>query len=139
MFASQEYLETQVMTASGPQLHLMVIDGAIRHAKRAEAALEANDFETAHFALNSSRDFVAELMSGLDDSHDPLLVERLNSLFLFVFKNLISADQKHDPQLVRDAVRVLDLHRETWVQLMDRLQDADPDRIPTPHGVSWTT
>ena len=65
MNGPEEYLETQVMTATPHQLHMMVIDGAIRFATQAEEALQEDDFETAHFALNRSREFVTEVGEGV--------------------------------------------------------------------------
>ena len=107
MTPQDEYLETCVMTAQPHQLHLMVLDGAIRFAKRADAAIGETDYETAHLALSSSRDFVAELISGLDRAHAPELVDRLKALFVFVYRHLIQADLEHDSQLVRDALKIL--------------------------------
>ena len=116
-----EYLETKVMTASGPQLHLMVIDGAIRFAKQAETGLEAGDIEAAHFALNKSRDFVTELISGLDEKKSPDLIEKLKGLFLFIYSQLVEADSDRDVQKVRDAIKILQMHRETWLELIEKL------------------
>ena len=118
--ADDEYLETRVMTAPSHHLHLMVIDGAIRFAKQAEQAFEDQDYETAHFALSSSRDFVGELIGGLDSTRFPELVDRLKDLFVFVYRNLIKADLERNGNLVRDALHVLQLHRETWVALSEK-------------------
>jgi len=110
-----EYLETRVMTAQPHQLHLMVLDGAIRFAKYAETAIDEKDYETAHAALNSSRDFVGELISGLDPQHAPELVDQLKALFVFVYRNLVQADLERNSQLVRDALTILQMHRDAWV------------------------
>lgn len=120
----EEYLEAQVMTATPHQLHLMVVEGAIRHAKQAEQALAENDVETSHFALNRSREFVNELVCGLKPEPAEDLVTTLRALFGFVYKKLAEADLDHDPQQVRDALRVLEIHRETWVALGETLRGA---------------
>jgi flagellin-specific chaperone FliS len=39
MTTAAEYLEAQVLTASPHRLHLLVVDGAIRFARQAQAAL----------------------------------------------------------------------------------------------------
>lgn len=121
MIQTDEYLEAQVMTASPHQLHLMVVDGAIRFATRAEQAIENDDIEAAHCALNDSRAFVTELISGLKDGEVPELTERLRGLFLFVYRNLIDADSEKDVQKVRDSLKILRSHRETWVELGEKL------------------
>lgn len=127
-----EYLETQVMTAPPHQLHLMVLDGAIRFATRAEHALDQGDPETGHLALTKSRAFVTELLSGLDRERAPEMVDQLQSLFLFVYRNLVEADLQRDPQRVRNALRILRIHRETWIALMEKLQ-RDQEAIGAPH------
>jgi flagellar secretion chaperone FliS len=69
MFAEDQYIETKVTTATPWQLHLMVVDAAIRKAVKAQQALESRNFETAHFALNDSRDCITELIGGLNAEH----------------------------------------------------------------------
>lgn len=120
--AADEYFETQVMTASRERLHLMVIDGALRFARHGADTLAAQDFSTAHLALSRSRECVNELIVSLKPEPDPVLADRLKSLFLFVHHNLVQADLTHDPRHVQDGIRILEMHRDTWITLMDRLQ-----------------
>ena len=132
-----DYLQAQVLTASPHRLHLMVVDGAIRHALRAEQALSSGDYETAHVSLNKSRDFVTELLAGLDGRQAPDLIARLKSLFLFVHRRLVDADRLRNPACVRDALGILEKHRDTWVEA-GRLQPAVAAEV-TDGGRSWTT
>ena len=122
MNGPEEYLETQVMTATPHQLHLMVIDGAIRFATQAEEALQENDIETSHFALNRSREFVTELIGGLDQERSEEMVKRLKSLLMFVYQNLVNADMKRDVSLVQDALKIMKMHRETWMELGEKMR-----------------
>ena len=130
MNGPDEYLETQVMTATPHQLHLMVIDGAIRFAVQAEEALQENDYETSHFALNRSREFVTELIGGLDQERSDEIVNRLKSLFMFVYQNLVKADMKRDVSMAQDALKILKMHRETWMELGEKVKQ---ENIPTPN------
>jgi flagellar protein FliS len=136
-----EYLESQVMTAGPHRLHLMVVDGAIRFARRAEAALEANQWEELEAALSRSRDCVTELLGGLDPDRSPDLADQLKALFAFVYGNLVLADSERSPKRIRDALRILEIHRETWIELGEKLvkESANDSSIPTPHARSWTT
>jgi len=124
MNVTEEYLESRVMTASPEELHLMVVDGAVRHVTQSIAALEQKDFETSHFALNRAREFVIELISGLDESRHEELVSQVKGLFAFVYRNLADADLYHDPAKARDALRILEMHRETWQQLLQQRKSA---------------
>ena len=118
----QDYLENQVLTAQPQQLHLMVVDGALRFARKAAQAAENHHFEQAHFALYKSRDLVAELIGGLDGSHQPEMVEQLKALFVFVYENLNHADVKQDAGYIQNAIKVLSIHREAWCELIEQLQ-----------------
>jgi len=141
MHGQDEYLDSKVMTASPYDLHLMVIDGAIRHATQAEQAMTDEDYEAAHLALSDSRGFVGELISGLDEEQAPELVDPLKGLFVFAFRNLVEADLDRDIAKVRDALVVLRSHRETWLELADALsrvqhEDDSTGGPPSPHIVT---
>ena len=137
------YLETQVLTASPERLHLMVTDAAIRFARQAAAAIENKDIEGGFHALSRSRDCVNEILTGITTDPNPELADRLRGLFVFVQQNLARADLLRDSQLIRDALMILETHRQTWLELIDRLQQAQPDRSTVEtFGVSersWTT
>jgi flagellar protein FliS len=136
--AIDEYLEARVLTAPPEELHLMVVDAAIRHATRAEAALEQRDFETAWFALNRAREFTVELIGGLNTEHAPELVADLKRLFGFVYRSLNEAGVLHDAEKVRGALTVLRIHRETWRELLQDRKNATAG-APESAGESWTT
>ena len=140
MQGGDEYLETSVMTATPHQLHSMVVSAAIRFAVQAEQALEESDHEAAHFALNNSRDFVSELIAGLDQEQSPELVDQLKGLFYYVYRNLVQADLHHDCGMVRDALSILRIHRDTWNKLSEKLKQEYTDNIPVPKSAqhnSW--
>jgi len=135
------YVETQVMTASPERLHLMVVDAAIRFARQGEMALTAGDHEAAFHALTRSRSCINEIVSGIAAEPNPELAERLKALFLFVHVNLARADFIHDSQLVRDALAILGTHRQTWLELLGRMQreHAAPSGSHEASEHSWTT
>lgn len=141
MNLQDEYLETRVMTATPAQLHLLVVDGAVRCAVRAEEALSASDFEAAHFSLNDARDFVTELIGGLNEEHAPEITEPLKALFAFVYRNLVEADMQRSVAKVRDALKILRLHRESWTLMMEQLKNDSEtsDAIHPPQGRSWAS
>lgn len=123
MHIRDEYLESRVSTAAPHQLHLMVVEGAIRYAKQAKESLEQHDIETAHLALNRSREFISELISGVKADQNQELADRVQSLFVFAYRNLAVADMEQEPRAVADALRVLEMHRETWRMLCEQLKD----------------
>jgi len=146
MSTTSEYLENQVLSASPHRLHLMVIDGAIRFARQGLIALEDRRWEAMGDALNRSRDCVTELIGGLNHGEDPNLAVDLKSLFVFTYRRLIAGELERQAHYIDDAIRILSLHRETWIELGAKLQtdNAPPPRnvAPSPHmslGHSWST
>jgi flagellar secretion chaperone FliS len=140
MSFSDEYLETKILTATPHQLHLMVIDGAVRHATTGETALRSADFPRAQKQLGRANEFVAELIAGLHSDRQPALADRLKSVFVFVQRTLADADRKRDPQRVVDALGILRLHRETWVALGEKLsQEAIASHGEVKAGLCWTS
>ncbi len=146
MIRNDEYMASQVMTAPPHQLHMLVVDGAIRFARQGRQALQDEDVETAHIALGKSRDCVSELISGLDEEQSPELTDQLKGLFFYAYRNLVQADIDRELQMIDDALRVLEVHRETWQALTDRL--SQERIIPEPKtpamnaempSRSWTT
>lgn len=141
------YLENQVFTASPHRLHLMVVDAALRHARRGMEALDEKSWESMFQSLSKARDCVSELIGGLQPDVAPELVDPTKDLFIFVYRNLAKADFDRDSQLIRDAISILEIHREAWVELGLQLGAGQPaaaparpayDDAPT-SGRSWST
>jgi flagellar protein FliS len=123
--AVAEYLEAKVMTATPHQLHLMIVDAAIRQTIIAEDALRSDDLAKAHQALCQARKLIAEMLSGLDASQAPEVVDNLKSLFLFAYRNLIDGEGQRAPDRIADALTTLRSHRETWLLLGERLRSEE--------------
>lgn len=151
MSLAGEYLENQVFSASPHRLHLMVIDAALRQTRRALDALDSGHWEDLDRCLSKARECVTELISGLNPETAPELVESFQGLFTFIYRMLTLGDLERNPQHLRDAMRILLLHRDTWVALGERLieeatanlPDGPPTfanpAVPPPHGRSWLT
>ena len=128
--ASRQYLKNSVMTASAEQLHLMLLDGAIRFALRGREAIEAGDIEAMFNSLERAQRIVLELSNGLRREINPELVDRMAALYAFIFRRLVDANMQRDTQGVDDAVRILRHQRETWALLIEKLKK----ELPAPGG-----
>lgn len=126
-----EYLETQVMTASPQKLHLMVVDAAIRFAHQGREALEVKDFEVSHEALSRSRQFVSEMICGLNKDRAPEMVDTLDKMFSYVYSQIALGDITHDVAPIDRVIKVLQSHRETWLEVLELAIDS-----PTPEATS---
>jgi flagellar protein FliS len=115
------YLEHQVLTASPHQLHLMVVEGALRHCRISKEYMLEKNYEQTNISLTNAREFITELLGGLNPEVNIEIVGNLQALFTFAYRNLVQADFDHNPVLINNAIRVLENHRETWIELRGRL------------------
>ena len=136
MTVHAEYLEAQVLTAPPHRLHLLVVDGAIRFLRRGLEAMEQQRWEDMDAALTRGRACITELIGGLIPHQADDLVDRVKSLFAFVYRNVTIGDLQRDPRRLRDALRILELHRDTWQELGEKLRPETP-AVPAPHSRSW--
>ena len=118
---AQAYLRTKVMTASPVELRLMLIDGAIRFAEQCRVGLGERDFEQAYEGSRQCRAILTELLSSLSSEADPLLCERLTSLYTFLISQLMAAMSDRDPAVLEETVRLLRYESETWRMLIAKL------------------
>ncbi|MEM8864575.1 MAG: flagellar export chaperone FliS [Planctomycetota bacterium] len=117
--ANRDYLEQRVKTASSAQLHLMLIDGAIRFADQADKAFEANDADAAAHPLKRAMDIVSELLAGVKHSQDDIN-EKLASLYQFVFTRLTMAYVNTDRQKLGESLQILRFQQETWRAALEK-------------------
>jgi flagellar protein FliS len=120
-----EYLETEVMTATPQKLHLMLLDAAVRHCERARRlwhlgldrpALEEQVCEP----LSKAQDILSELLASLNYTENPALVSRIAGIYQFIFRAIVAAQVRLDEASLADALRLLGIERETWRQLVAR-------------------
>jgi flagellar protein FliS len=138
-----DYLETRVLTASPHRLHLLVVEGALRFMRQGLTALEESRWEDMDQAFRRARDCVAELIGGIQPESAPELAATARGLFLSIYRWLALAELQRNPRQIEAALRLLETHRETWVELGVKLAGAPPAAlaaVPGPHALraAWT-
>ncbi|MCA9241527.1 MAG: flagellar export chaperone FliS [Planctomycetales bacterium] len=129
----KDYLESKVNTASSAQLHLMLIEGALRFLTQADKALLREEEVAANAALVRVLEIVEELMVGVRHSSDEINT-KLAALYQFVFTQVSMIYVNGDRQLLREASRILEFQRDTWRQACDKLGNAEKKpAAPAPH------
>lgn len=116
---NQQYLENRVKTASSAQLHLMLIEGAIRFARQADRGYEANDVEMASPHLLRAMDIVSEMLAGVKHS-DSEINTKLVELYRFIFTRLTMAYVNTDRTKLTESISLLEFERETWQVACER-------------------
>lgn len=115
------YLRTKVMTASPAELRLMLLDGAIKFATQGRDGIQSRNYEQMFNGITQSRDIILELMTSIGPEAPADLVERVRSLYSWMFKELVEASFEKDADRVSRVIDVLTYERETWELFMRRL------------------
>jgi flagellar protein FliS len=117
------YLKTQILTAPPEKLQLMLYEGAIRFALQAKNQMIAGNFEQSYDLLVRAQNIVLELICGLRPESDPSLCKKLASLYFFIYRRLVEANVMHKTSAVDDAVKILEIQRDTWRELLEKLAE----------------
>lgn len=143
------YLRSKVMSASPEELRLLLLDGALRFARMAQAGLEDRNFEQAYNGFTQCRAIVLELSTTIDTERAPELAQKVGALFDYMYAELVSASLEKDPARVSKVIELLEFERETWVMAMDKLAAeraadhasahpaASPAGLPRPAAISY--
>lgn len=128
------YLRTQVLTASPEQLRLMLLDGAIRFALQAADGLAEKDYEASYNGITQARAIVLELATSIRADVDSELAGRVQSVYMYLYRELIDASLNRDQARLAKSIELLRYERETWSMLMEKLaaeRAANPDALNT--------
>lgn len=118
---AQNYLRTQVLTATPEQLQMMLYDGAIRFAEQARPALQSKNWEASYNMITKAQRIIAELISSLRPDVSPDLCGKLAALYNYVYRQLIDANSHHKIEALDEAIKILRYQRETWSLLLSQL------------------
>jgi flagellar protein FliS len=129
---SNEYLVTEVLTAAPQKLHLMLIDAAVRQCERARQLWHERNDELAGEAIVKAQDIITELIAGLNYEEHSDLSRRVAAIYNFVFRSLVTAHLHRDAKSLAEAVRVLEIERDTWRQVCERTAGhvVPPPKLP---------
>lgn len=134
--ASDEYLSTEVLTASPQKLQLMLIDAAIRIAARAQSLWTGERTQEVSRAILHCQAIVAQLIAGLVPNHESPVVRQIIPVYEYVHRTLIAVFRTRDKSRLADVLAVLEIERETWRQVCEQLDlrlDAAESPSAGPH------
>ena len=119
--ARDNYLQTEVLTATPQKLQLMLIEAAIRFAGQAREHWNAQRDDAASEAIIRCQQIMAQLLGGVKPERHPELARRAAGVYAFIFNCFVAAHLNRDEKLLADAVSVLAIEQETWRQVCDKL------------------
>ena len=116
-----QYLESKVLTASQPQLHMMLLDGALRFGRNAkEIWAEGADFQEVDQKLARMADIVDELTHGTATA-ELEISKQLEEQYAFVYRELASCRINQTPKQLDNCLNLLAYQRETWKLATERI------------------
>ncbi len=118
-----DYLSTEILTSAPQKLHLLLLEGALRQIRLTETFWQAGQVEEGYQSLEKARAIVAELLAGVRPERWPEVAPRVAAIYRFVYLTLAQAGLARNIERLREAARVLEIDRETWRQVCQRLQE----------------
>jgi flagellar biosynthetic protein FliS len=114
-----QYLESKVLTASQPRLHLLLLEGAVRQCAVAQQAGSQQFWGEFDAAVGKAMDIVEELTRSVAGKTMEL-AESLEEQYAFIYRELTTS--RFDMNLDKLAVcaKLLEYHRETWKHVCDK-------------------
>jgi len=120
------YLEAKILTAQPHQLHLMLIEGAIRFGRQAQDALQRGEQLAAATPLLRMLDIVGEMLAGVRENKSNLN-QKIADLYSFLFRRVSEAKINSDAHAVREVMELLEFERQTWQLACDKLAASGPN------------
>ncbi len=138
--ARNQYLKTQIETASKEQLIVMLFDGIIRFTEQARKAINENEIEESHHSLMRAQAIIMELICTVDKEKGGDIANNLMSLHAYAFNCLIKCNMHKDVAHIDEVQKIYRELRKAWVGAMDSLgigateKDGEPlqPNQPTP-------
>ena len=113
----KSYLKNQVMSASPNKLIEMLYQGAIKSVKIAGIAIENDNPKKAHKELVRAQDILMELKGSLNTEVGGDVPENLESLYEFMYQQLVKANMNKDQTLLPPVVKMLTELLDAWQQI----------------------
>ena len=114
--ASNAYKNSKILTASPAELTLMLYDGAVKFCNIAIMAMEKNDYAKVNENIIKAERIIMEFRATLD--HKYPVAKDFDVVYDYIYRTLIDANLKKDPELLEEAIKYIKEMRETWKEVM---------------------
>lgn len=112
----EQYNNSKIMTASKPELTLMLYEGAIKFCNIAIMGIEQHDIQKAHNNIIKVQRIIAEFRATLD--HKYPVAEDFDRVYEYLEKRLVEANVKKDIEILEEVNTHLHTMRDTWKEVM---------------------
>lgn len=114
--AYAQYQNNKVMTASGPELTLMLYDGAIKFLNVADYAIEKKDVQKAHDNLIKTEKIIDYLRNTLDMRYS--VAQDFENMYSYIYRRLIEANLSKDREIIAEMLQHMHAIRDNWIEVM---------------------
>ncbi len=121
-----QYANNKVLSASGPELTLMLYEGAIKFCNRAENAVEKKDIQDAHNNIRKVQNIVVYLRETLDMKY--ATAQDFDNIYAYLERRLVEANIRKDIEILKEVNKHLHSVRDTWIGVMKA------NKIPVPNS-----
>ena len=111
------YKKASVNTLDQNQLIIMLYDGAIKNASFAVEHMKSGEIEKVHNCLIKAKNIVTELMATLNMEKGGDVAKNLQSLYSYMFSQLIEANMEKKTQPIVVVIELLKELRVAWVEI----------------------
>jgi len=111
------YKKASVNTLDQNKLIIMLYDGAIKNASFAVEHMKSGEIEKVHNCLIKAKNIVTELMATLNMEQGGDVAKNLQSLYSYMFSQLIEANMEKKIQPILVVIDLLKELRSAWVQI----------------------
>ena len=111
------YKKASVNTLDQTKLIIMLYDGAIKNASFAVEHLKSGQIEKVHDCLIKTKNIVTELMATLNMDRGGEIANNLQSLYSYMFSQLIEANMNKKTEPVVVVIDLLKELRAAWTQI----------------------
>ena len=125
------YKKASVNTLDQTKLIIMLYDGAIKNASFAVEHMKSGQIEKVHECLIKTKNIVTELMATLDMDRGGDIAKNLQSLYSYMFSQLIEANMNKKTEPVVIVIDLLKELRAAWTQINSKKKN-DAKRQNTP-------
>ena len=114
--AYAQYKNNKVMTASGPELTLMLYDGTIKFLNIADVALEKNDLQKAHNNIVKTEKIIEYLRNTLDMKY--AVAQDFENMYSYISRRLVEANISKDREIIEEINKHMHSIRDNWIEVM---------------------
>ena len=125
------YKKASVNTLDQTKLIIMLYDGAIKNASFAVEHMKSGQIEKVHDCLIKTKNIVTELMATLNMDRGGDIANNLQSLYSYMFSQLIEANMNKKTEPVVVVIDLLKELRAAWTQINSK-KKKDAKRQNTP-------